>query len=277
MVKPLAAILVMLMLFAGPAALAQPVSYPEPADPLPGRAGGTYADLVQLVAPGIVIDGSSYAGGQSLDIRHLADWDDPGVTLAATGRLHISALPVGSQLALLLDFGTAADEVSELDILALFDLADTPRLLDAANANLDRSTSFSKPFPAGLGEGADLLLIQGTHHNSGQGYSLTALTLVRDGRFELIDTILTFRENNCAFERNQNLDVKPITAEPFADIVASVFEQTDIPADACTDPTPPAAGTRTITVTYRWDPAAGRYAADSDAFDILARENEARF
>jgi hypothetical protein len=277
MIGPLRTILMALMLFTGPAAFAQSVSYPEPNDPLPGQVGGTYADLIQLVAPGIVIDDQTYTGGQSLDIRHLAGWDDPGVTLATTGQLHISALPVGSQLALLLDFGTAADEASELDILALFDLADTPRLLDTANANLDQSTSFSKPFPAGLGEEADLLLIQGTHHNSGQGYSLTALTLVRDGRFELIDTILTFRENNCAFERNQSLDVKPSAAEPFADIVARVVEQTDVPVDACTDPTPPAAGTRTITVTYRWDPATGRYAADSDAFDILARENEERF
>ena len=277
MVKPLAAILMALMLFTGPAAFAQPVSYPEPADPLPGQTEWTYADLIELVAPGIVLDGSAYSGGQQLDIRHLAGWDDPGVTLAATGRLHISALAAGSRLALLLDFGTTADEVTDLAILALFDLADGPRLLDVANAGLDRSTSFIDPFLAGLGEGADLLLTQSTHHNSGQGYATTALTLVRDGRFELIDTIATFRENNCAYERNQSLEVMPIAAEPFADIVATVIEETTIPAEDCTDPASTEPGTRSITVTYGWDPQAGRYTADSDAFDILARENEARF
>jgi hypothetical protein len=270
-------ILIALMLFTGPTALAQPVSHPEPHDALPGGTGGTYADLVQLVAPGIAIDGRSYAGGQSLNVRHLAGWDDAGVALAAAGRLHISALPLGSRLALLLDFGTAANEVGDLVILALFDLADNPRLLDTANASLDGSTVFFAPFHARLGEGADLLLTQSTHHNSSQGYALTAMTFVQDGRFELIDTIATFSESNCAYERRQTVDVRPVAAEPFADIVATVVEQTSIPAETCPDPAPPAEATRTITVTYRRDPEAGRYIPDSDAFDILASENETRF
>ena len=100
---------------------------------------------------------------------------------------------------------------------------------------------------------------------------------MRDGRFDLIDTIATFRENNCAYERNQSLEVKPIAAEPFADLVATVIEETTIPAEACTDPASTEPGTRSIAVTYGWDAAAGHYTPDSDAFDILARKNEARF
>ncbi|KRA45634.1 hypothetical protein ASD80_04705 [Devosia sp. Root635] len=266
-----------LMLFTGPAAFAQPVSHLEPTDPLPGKAGGSYADLIAFVAPGIVLDGSAYSGGQSLDIRHLAGWDDPGVTLAATGQLHISALPAGPRLAVLLDFGTAANEVTNLAILALFDLTETPRLLDAVNASLDGSTSFIAPYLVALGDGADLLLTQSTHHNSSQGYAMTALTLLRDDRFELIDTVATFRENNCSYERSQSLDVTSAPATPFADIVAIVTERTTIPTGPCTDLAPPGPGTRTITVTYSWDSATARYTPDSDAFDALARENETRF
>src|SRR3546814_13035075 len=70
-------------------------------DLLPGQSGGTYADLVQLVAPGIVLDGDAYTGGHSLDIRHLAGWDE-GVPLPEAGHLHISALPLNSRLVLLL-------------------------------------------------------------------------------------------------------------------------------------------------------------------------------
>lgn len=36
-------------------------------------------------------------------------------------------------------------------------------------------------------------------------------------------------------------------------------------------------GSRTIPVTYRWDAAEQRYGPDTDAFEVLARENEARF
>jgi hypothetical protein len=276
MVKPLATILVVLTLFIGPAALAQPVSYPEPTDPLPGQAGKTYADLVQLVAPGISLDGGAYTGGQLLEVRHIEGWDDD-VALAATGGLRIAALPAGSRLALLLDFGTAEDQVTDLAILALFDLADTPRLLDAVNASLDRSTSFLDPYFVALGDSAGLLLTQSTHHNSGQGYTNTALILIQDDLFEAIDIIFTFRENNCAYERNQSLDVKPAAAAGFADIVATVVEETSIPNETCDSPDAPAPGSREIIVTYRWNPDTERYAPDSDAFGILARENETRF
>ena len=277
MVKPLAAILMALMLFTGPAAFAQPVSYPEPADPLPGQTEWTYADLVQLVAPGISLSGSAYAGGQQLDIRHLAGWDDEGVTLPEAGQLHISALPLDPRLVLLLDFGPAEYDDSDIAILALFDLANGPRLLDVANASSEQWTAFFDPAHIPLGTGIDLLLTQGTHHNSSQGYATSTLTLVRDGRFELIDMVSTFSEKLCAYERSQSLDVKPMAAEPLADIVAIVTEEITISTETCSDPASTEPGTRSIAVTYGWDAAAGHYTPDSDAFDILARENEARF
>lgn len=276
MTGPLRTILMALMLFTGPAALAQPVSQPEPADPLPGQTKWTYTDLVQLVAPGISLSGSAYAGGQSLDIRHLAGWDDEGVTLPEAGQLHISALPLDPRLVLLLDFGPAEYDVSDIAILALFDLANGPRLLDVANASSEQWTAFLDPAHMPLGDGVDLLLTQGTHHNSSQGYATSALILARDGRFELIDMISTFNEKLCAYERGQSLDVRPAAAEPLADIVATVTDEITISAETCPD-APPAPGTSETTVTYHWDAAAGRYRPDSDAFEVLARENETRF
>lgn len=275
MVKPLATILVVLTLFVGPAAFAQAVSSPEPADPLPGQSGGTYADLVQRVAPGIVLDGDAYTGGHSLDIRHLAGWDE-GVPLPEAGHLHISALPLDSRLVLLLDFGPTEYDVAEIAILALFDLADTPRLLDAANAGAQRWTGFFEPAHIPLGDDAGLLLTQSTHFNSSQGYATLTLTLARDGRLELIDMVSTLSENLCAYERTQSLEVKPAAAAPLADIVVVVTDETTPHAEPCSDAAPEP-GTNEIAVTYHWDAAAGHYMPDSDAFEVLARENEARF
>lgn len=280
MVKPLTAILVMLMLFASPAALAQPVLQPEPTDPLPELASTTYLDLVQLLVPGITVDGTTYAGGQSLDVKYLGSSDVDHVELAATGSLRIEAIPVRSggldRIALLLDFGTAANEVTDLAILTLFEVSGEPALLDATNVAFDRNTSFFEPALLTIGENNDLLITRSGHHNSGQGYATAALILVQDDLFELVDAVSTLRENTCAFERNQLLDVQTGAAEPLADIVATVTVETTIPAEPCSDPAP-VPGTRTITVTYNWDMATTRYIPDSDALDILAGENETRF
>lgn len=61
-------------------------------------------------------------------------------------------------------------------------------------------------------------------------------------------------------------------------MVATVTERTTlITAEDCNGRAVPGPGSRTITVTYRWVTAARRYMPDSDAFTILARENEERF
>ena len=152
----------------------------------------------------------------------------------------------------------------------------TPRLLDKVNASAQRWTSFFEPAHIPLGTGADLLLTESTHHNSSQGYATSALILVRDGRLDLIDMVSTFSEKLCAYERTQSLAVKPVAAEPLADIVAVVTEEITVSAETCSDAAPEPS-IKDITVTYHWDAAAGHYTPDSDAFEVLARENEARF
>ena len=63
----------------------------------------------------------------------------------------------------------------------------------------------------------------------------------------------------------------------YADIVATVTETIAHKDEACDGIERPAERRREITVTYRWDAAAGRYLPDSDAFETLAAENEQRF
>lgn len=59
--------------------------------------------------------------------------------------------------------------------------------------------------------------------------------------------------------------------------MATVTELTAPSGERCGAAPVPEPGTRTITVTYRWDGGKQRYIPDSDAFDALARENEQRF
>lgn len=252
----------------------QSVSFPEPGDPLPWAKDRTYADLVRLAVPGT-------AGAGASEIRHIAGEDAGGGVPAPNAAPRIAAIPVRSgghdRMALLLDFGEAGEGASGLAVLALFDMAADPLLLDAADVAFDRRTSFMGPARLPVSIGDDLLATRSTHSNSGQGYATAALILVRDDRLELVDTIFTFDDRACTHERTQRLDIRQGAERPFRDIVATVTERTAASGEDCGDATAPEPGTRTIAVTYRWDAAGQRYLPGSDAFHVLARENEERF
>lgn len=272
--------LVLLMGAVG-GAVAQPSFSPEPTDALPASDGRTYLDLLRLIVPGIAVSGRTYSGGgQPTGIRHIEGWDQGDAGLAPTGSLHLSAVPVRSggmdRMVLLVDFGEAGYSVG-FAVLALFDVLGEPRLLDAADIASDRWTSFKKPVRLSVSAADDLLVTQSTHHNSGQSYANASLILVRNDRFELVDTISSLSDRDCAFERSQNLTIEQGTGEPLTDMVATVIERTTLTTEDCNGRAAPDPGSRTITVTYRWDSAAQRYMPDSDALILLARENEKRF
>jgi len=271
----------MLLMCAVGGSVAQPAFSPDPTDALPASEGRTYLDLLQRLVPGIAVKGQAFSGGRPLTgVRRLEGPDERDVRLAPTGLLHLRAVPVRSggtvRTALLVDFGDAGDSVG-LTVLALFDIAGEPRLLDAADVASGRWTSFMDPVRLSVGAGDDLLVTQSTHHNSSQGYANVSLILVRNDRFELVETISLFSDKDCAFERSQSLTVEQGTGEPLADVVATVTERTVLTTEDCGGRAGPELGSRTITVTYRWDSAAQRYVPDSDAMAMLARENAKRF
>lgn len=252
---------------------AEPVMRPDLADPVPGREDVTFADLVRIVVPGT-------PGNETIDVREIGSDVIEDLEPASSAALLVSAVPVRSggsdRIAVLLDFGSGRDVVG-LAILALFDVAGEPRLLDAANVASGRHTYFLEPARMAVGVDDDLLAIGSTHANSSQTYTTAPLVLVRNDRLELVDTIPAFEERLCAYERTQRIDLRQGAGTPFADIEATVTELTAGSAEQCGDEITPEPGTRTIAVIYRWDAAAERYVADSDAFAVLARENEQRF
>lgn len=252
---------------------AEPVLRPDLADRVSGREDLTFADLVRLVVPGT-------AGNETIDVREIGSEAVEDLEPESMKALRLTAVPVRSgghdRIALLLNFGRGRDVVG-LAILALFDVTGEPRLLDAANVASGDDTYFLHPARLAVGSGDDLLAIGSTHANSGQSYMTVPLVLVRNDRLELVDVISAFDERLCPYERTQRLDLQRGAQEPFSNVVATVTEVTIPSEDDCGEAPVPEAGTRTIIVTYRWDLAEQRYLPDSDAFDVLARENEGRF
>ena len=235
------------------------------------RATGTapHAALVDTMAGAVVDAAVEATGGEVVE----------DIEPASSAAPRLAAVPVRSggldRMALLLDFGSGRDVVG-LAVLALFDVTGEPQLLDAANVATGKSTSFFDPAWMRVGTGDDLLATVSSHHNSSQGYTHTNLILVRNDNLDLIDAIFTFDEKLCGYERTQRLDVRQGPGEPVSDIVAVVTEQVSATEEKCSDPAPEP-GTRTINVTYHWDAGQQRYVPDSDAFDVLSRDNEGRF
>ena len=263
-------------------AKAQAVSFPELNSDVPGHRDITYFDLAKMVVPDLAAGADGfYRGSAPLEIRDLSG-DDGGGSAPDTIELpNAAVLPVraggADRLAMLFDMGQAQDSAEGFAVLALYDLAGKPRLLDAVNVAIDRSTSFREPGKLALDPGNDALITMSTHFNSNQGYAGTQLILVRGDRLEPVDTIYTFDENECAYRRTQDISFRTADDEkPYAAIKATVTDATAPSGESCDGPAPEAVS-QDISVTYHWDRAKSRYVPDSDAFETLATENAKRF
>lgn len=264
------------------AAKAQAVSFPELSGTVPGRQDVTYFDLAKMIVPDLTAgEGGFYKGSKPIEVRDLAGGDTAGSPPGAIDLPNAAVLPVkaggAERLAMLFDLGQAPDSAEGFAVLALYDLSGKPKLLDAVNVATDRSTYFRDPGKLALGRDDDAIITMSTHFNSNQGYVGTMLIMVRDERFQAIDTIYTFDENVCAYRRTQDISFRSQGDEgPYPAIEATVTDATTPSGESCGDKAPEATS-QDISVTYHWDKDGSRYEPDSDAFEKLAAENAKRF
>ncbi|TIT47333.1 MAG: hypothetical protein E5W72_20425, partial [Mesorhizobium sp.] len=254
---------------------------PDLGSAVPVHEGTTYLDLARMIIPDLAPDKDGlYRGSMPVEMRHIEGSDSGGSPPETSGLSNAAALDIKAggkdRLAMLFDLGSSSDSAEGFAVLALYDLAGKPRLLDAVNVAVDRSTSFREPGKLPIGPSDDAIITLSTHFNSSQGYVSTPLILVRDDRFELIDMIYTFNENLCAYKRTQELAFQAVAdGQPYAAIKATVTDTTVPNGESCDDDPAPKASSRDISVTYHWNRAA--YVKGSDALDKLAAENANRF
>ena len=264
------------------AAIAQAVSFPELGSAVPGHQNVTYLDLAKLVIPDLALNADGfYHGGLPIEMRHIEGLDSGGSPPEKSSLPNAAVLPVKAggkdRLAMLYDLGDSPDSAEGYAALALYDLTGKPKLIDAVNVAVDRSTYFRDPGKLSVGANDDVLITMSTHFNSSQGYVITPLIMVRDDKFELVDMIYTFDENLCAYRRTQGVAFQTIAdGQPYAAIKVTVTDAT-APSDESCDEQPPEAQSHAISVTYHWDKTASHYVKDSDALDKLAGENAKRF
>ncbi len=260
------------------AASAADVAFPAPGDAVPGTSGVTYLDLLREIVPDLEPADAVYRGTTVVPLRHIAGPDRQAEPPLEPTVADFSVLPLeGGRILLLVDLGMALDSAEGYAVLALFDPAATPRLVDAADVAFDRITWFMEPVRLDLGAGRQAVLTTSMHSNSSQAYVSDAIILIDADRLSLVDSVFTFSDKTCAFERAQEARIATSgTAEP-ADIVVTVTERT-VPTGAdCGGEAVPEPPGRTIRATYSWNAAESRYVVDGDALRRLASENAERF
>lgn len=252
------------------------------AETVPGHPGLTYFDLMKLVITDLAPATAGGATGETIvPLTHI-EGKDAGTEMPETvGIDSVEIMPIpgdAARIIVLADVGRAEGYVAEVELLALFALTPAAKLLDVVEVGNDRWTGFAEKKPVLLAPGSPLIMIYSGHSNSNQSYQSTEMIFVRDSRFRLIDSILTFNERYCLFQRTQEPIVSTLPDRgPYRAVHAVVRETTKLSGEDCGDEKAPRPGLTTYQATYRWDARRQVFVASSRQLSKLAAENIKRF
>jgi hypothetical protein len=258
----------------------------QPTDAVPGHPGVTYLDLLTQAVPGLALNPAdkAYEAHLQKPLPHIAgrtfqsDAPDP----VSVSYFEVQTIHAGgkARLLLLTDLGQAEDSAYGVALLALYDDAPQPKLLDAQDVAVDKDTGFDQRPLLPLTPADDVVVTYSEHFNSDQTYSGRLLILVRDDRLQLIDDIATFSDRFCGYER----DEAPVfatrpgrNAAAYPEIDVTVTEALKHTSEDCPDDVIPPTYTRTFHAAYRWDAAKGDYVEGASDLDKLDQENQARY
>ena len=252
---------------------------------VPGHGAVTYLDLLKQAIPDLADNAADkqVEGHLAKSLRHIAgdanggDPPDPIVIgLVEAVRIHSGGHP---RLAILADLGHTDDRVAGTSLLALFDDAPTPHLLDAVDVAMDRDTSFSEHERLPLGAGQEALITYSEHSNSSQTYGFHTLIFVRHDRLALLEQIFTLSSRECGWQRTEDptFTVRPDPHSPYGQLEVAVrvalkrdkTEDCDTPA--------PRPYVRTYRAAYRWDDGSQKFVTPSVQLKRLWKINQANF
>ena len=254
---------------------------------MPGHATVTYFDLVKQIVPDL---DSLPAHGEPtahtiVPYRHIEGDDaktDPAGPVAIQLLTALTIKADGkSRLALMIDLGPSDEAVAEFMLLALFDMADRPKLLDVVEVGTDRLTGFAgKPLPLGQGSenSLDLITISSDHFNSNEDFVGTELLFVRNDRFQLAGSLFTFDVRICTSRRTEAPTIATASdpGKPYRRIHVAVNERVTLEPDwqDCSGEKVPRPLRRTYHAIYRWNAARKHFEVTSGDLRKLDRKNQ---
>jgi hypothetical protein len=267
---------------AAPWAALAATDLPQAADAVPGHPGVTYLDLLRQAIPDLAYNAADKQVEGHLDsLRHIfgkqAESEPPDPLVASF--VEVRRIKAGGRprLALLVDLGQSDQSTASTSLLALYDDAPKPKLLDALDVGVDKETGFNdKPSQIALGPADDALVTFSGHGNSNQGYAQRLVIFVRNDRLRLIDDISLLSDVYCGYRRDETPTFATRPGSPYASLVVTVTERLKHTGEDCGDQAVPAPYVHTYRATYRWDAAKGAFVGHGD-LGKLDKLNEARF
>ncbi len=252
---------------------------------VPGHGAVTYLDLLKQAIPDLADNTADkqVEGHLAKLLRHIAGGENGGdppdpivIGLVEAVRIQAGGRP---RLAILADLGQTDDRVAGTSLLALFDDAPTPRLLDAVDVAMDRDTSFSEHERLRLSPGQEALVTYSEHFNTSQTYGFHTLIFVRHDRLALLEQVFTLSSRECGWLRTENptFTVRPDPHSPYGQLEVAVrVALTRDKTEDCGTPAP-RPYVRTYRATYRWDARRQEFVTPSGQLTRLWKINQAHF
>ncbi len=288
-VKPclrLFALLSAWLLLAGFALAASPLlEITDLKQPVAAGSPTTYADLLKLVFP--EPPAGQQEAPQTPPVRSLSDYFKAQPLTAKQGYGGVLALPIkdhGRPLLLLLVSATGERAEAEgdaeeqhFDLLALFQTAPTPKLLDLVDIGqgliMGQNNSFWPSNPRlNLTPATQACLIYQEHFNSSQGYLPIHLLWVRNQRLEELLGVFAFGSKSfCeSFATKAVFWTEPDKGREYPKVVAKLtLKMEPSPQDEDCDKNRQRGFTRSYQGAWRWDPAQQKFRQVSGDLDKL--------
>jgi hypothetical protein len=168
----------------------------------------------------------------------------------------------------------------DISVLALFQLEPTVKLLDAADTQGDRFTSFWEEQPLlAISPQQDAVIIANSHHNSSQGYLGLTLVSAEDNRLRTIFELPTLlNTNGCGNNFSQTPSITVLKgskngARSNLSVQVKLVKERD--DEGCEKRT--AGYTRYYRALLVWNSSQRMYQATGNALTRLARFNEQNY
>jgi len=283
-----------LLLIACPAALSQSKNFgytnvPDLRAPIRAGSPFTYADLLRQVCPTFKIsrDHATASVSECVPIRlpggedQLADTPDENASLQSVRTLD-AKIPGKPQLLLMFQIKDEGDEPHQPFDLALFEIADKPRLLDVVEApsTPDDTGDLWSEGLLHLSPTADAFVFETNHSNSQQGYRSLDVFFAFGGRIQEIADVMLLSCRGCEdgnFDENVTIATAPDPGREYNRVTFRVTLDL-LPDDPGVEHPKRARRSRRLFLgNYRWDAAMKKFTDPNHALDALDPFNKKNY
>lgn len=239
-----------------------------------GHPTKTYLDLVRTLVPDLRREEDSGVGETVIPLRHIRQGYGGRPPTSVDVRT-VEAIPFRGEgrdgTLLYVHLGRTDDRPETVDALAYFD--EKLRLVDAVEVGMGEYAGFSGS-PLRISKWNDAIVLWSLDSNSESSHEQFSLAYLRNGRFQVMDTLPLHGNHGCGWARYQEIEFKPVPepGDGFWPVEVTVNEtQSQNLTATCEDPLPEPHA-KSAKTTYRWDGLRDAYRPEDDALPRFVRD-----